>query len=455
MAHGVMKELAGFAPAGISVSYGGHGGWGGAAALQLRVPPPIAARFAAAVRAENVSARLILPDDIQGGLVPPPGVVLLGLGLDYHHDEIHHAATAVAKAAHYLIEDSVNVQGSQGRTSGAARAEDPNVRNTGKRRRAAALLLMAHGTKDRAGQRELVTLLESVARRVAPRPVALGVLEYPSAVTPSIQEAADTLVMRGMQRVVAVPVLLLQAGHGKLDMPQEFALAQARHPDVDWRLAQPLLPHRLLRGVVQERVYETLARTVGADVVDSTNKVESTEATSTGSSPTAGGSAGDVACRAAILLVGRGTHDASANADFYRVARLFAEEYGWPLVEACFISQTTPGVGAGLRRCAALGACRIVVVPYFLNTGILVQWISEQVAKALPTLPGIEVRVTAYLGVHDHVISLLLLRAREAALGVYARQCLAGTTGQGMLRMFSAPASHQHAARASTGGAAI
>jgi len=68
------------------------------------------------------------------------------------------------------------------------------VRTDWRRGPSSALLLMAHGTKDPAGQRELATLLASKALRAAPRPVALGVLEYPSDVTCSIQEAADALV---------------------------------------------------------------------------------------------------------------------------------------------------------------------------------------------------------------------------------------------------------------------
>lgn len=450
MARAVTRELDGFAPVGVSTSYGGSGGWGGAAALQLRVPPRIAALFAASVRAENVPARQILSADMRVNEAPPPGVVLLGLGVDYGHDEIHHAATAVAKTAHYLIEDGAALPTSTAGAVGATRDVSSGVRTNWRRGPTSALLLMAHGTKDPAGQRELATLLASTALRATPRPVALGVLEYPSDVTRSIQEAADALVMHGVRRIVAVPVLLLQAGHGKLDMPKEFALAQARHPDVDWRLAQPLMPHPLLRAVAQERVCETIRSTSLSEAVDS--KPDGIGAISIGTSPLPGCFAGDIPPDTAILLVGRGTHDANANADFFRIARLFAEEYGCPLVEVGFVSQTTPSVSDGLRRCAALGARRIVVVPYFLNTGILVRWIHEQVAATISTLPGIAVQVADHLGVHHHVVTLLLLRAREAALGVYALPCLAGTSGQGSLAMFSTPSSHQHEARANTVG---
>jgi len=241
---------------------------------------------------------------------------------------------------------------------------------------------------------------------------------------------------------VAVPVLLLRAGHGKLDVPKECALAQARQPDVDWRLAQPLVPHPLLRAVPQERVCVTIKSTYMSEAVGS--KPEGIGATSIGTSPLPGCVAGEIPPDTAILLVGRGTHGANANATFFRIGRLFAEVYECSRVEVSFVSQTTSSVSDGLWRCAALGAWRIVVVPHFLNTGVLVRWINEQVAGTLPTLPETKIQVRDHLGVH-HVVPLLLLRAREAALGVYALPCLAGTSGQGSLPMSSTPLSPERA----------
>lgn len=263
------------------------------------------------------------------------------------------------------------------------------------------MLLMAHGSKDPDGQAELHALQATMKAAAGRRPVALGALEYPSALVPAIAAAADLVAATGVRRIVAVPVLLLQAGHGKLDMPQQFALARARYPDIRWLLAPPLLPHPLLRAIVQERRAAALA---------------------------AGGWSTDTARPAgpvATLLVGRGSHDPSANSDLFKIARLFAEEFHQPLVEACFISQTAPGVPEGIARCVALGASAIVVVPYFLHTGVLVQRISAQVGETQKRYPNVPLLTASHLGNHRRLIRLLLLRAREALLGVRAVPCLA------------------------------
>lgn len=308
----------------------------------------------------------------------------------------------------------------------------PGVEGT--RRPPPGLLLMAHGSKDPAGQQELRALEMAVQAATSRRLVALGVLEYPGLQVPAISDAADGLVAAGARVIVAVPVLLLQAGHGKMDMPQQFAQIRARHPGVRCVMAQPLLPHPLLRAVAQQRLEQCITepwRPPGRDV--------STEVD--------GAIHAEHGMDTAVLLVGRGSHDPAANSDLFKIARLFSEEYGHPLVETCFISQATPGVPEGIGRCVALGARSVVIVPYFLHTGILVQRIQTQVLETQQRHPNVPLHVAQHLGNHPNLIRLLLLRAREASLGLRAMACLAGAEPPpGFLPIVAkAPGqSHQH-----------
>lgn len=281
------------------------------------------------------------------------------------------------------------------------------------RRPPPALLLMAHGSKDAAGQRELHALEMAVRAATSRRLVALGVLEYPGHHVPAISDAADRLIACGAQVIVAVPVLLLQAGHGKMDMPQQLAQIRARHPGVRCLLAPPLLPHPLLRAIVQERLEQCAIRRQYSP--DSDGRAE-----------VAGDTHSQHASDTAVLLVGRGSHDPAANADLFKIARLLSEEYGYPLVEACFISQAPPGVPEGIRRCLALGARSVAIVPYFLHTGILVQRIQAQVLETQRRHPNVPLRVAPHLGNHLYLVRLLLLRAQEARRGVRAIACFAG-----------------------------
>jgi sirohydrochlorin cobaltochelatase len=92
-------------------------------------------------------------------------------------------------------------------------------------------------------------------------------------------------------------------------------------------------------------------------------------------------------------------------------------------VEPAFVGITRPMVPEGLERCLALGARRIVAVPYFLFTGVLVRRIAAQCADFERAHPGVEVRAAAHLGPHPTVAAIVLERYEEAISGSPRMNC--------------------------------
>ncbi len=258
------------------------------------------------------------------------------------------------------------------------------------------LVLMAHGSRDADAVRELADLGGAV-RAAHGGPLEMGVLEFPGAL-PSIQEAFDRAVASGARKIVGQPLLLFCGDHNHGDMPEQVALLRSRHPGVQVSLGSHLGIHDDLLDIVGERAAAAL-ESLGAPSGDT-----------------------------ALLLVGRGTYRPEANADLFKIARLCWERLQphWGLVEAAFVSLAPPGVPEGLRRCAALGARRVVVVPYFLNTGTLVKRIAQQAAETARELPGVQVAVAAHLGLDPRCIGLILRRTEEAARGLPAVGYAAG-----------------------------
>jgi len=115
----------------------------------------------------------------------------------------------------------------------------------------------------------------------------------------------------------------------------------------------------------------------------------------------------------AVLLVGRGSLYSEANADLFKTARMLWDRNGFGWVEAAFVSVAPPGVAEGIERCLRLGAKRVVVAPYFLNTGVLVKRIAQQ---ARATLPG--VLLAEHLGLQALVMDVLVERVSQARAGV-------------------------------------
>lgn len=242
-----------------------------------------------------------------------------------------------------------------------------------------AVVLFGHGSRDEDGRQELYALARAVAQAVDPLPVHIGVLEFAAPPLPQIQEAVDRAVQAGARRIIAQPVLLLNAHHGKRDIPHCVEEARRRHPEVEVVPRGALGPHPTLLEIVRDRVLAALAGL--AAVPDE---------------------------ETGILLVGRGSYDPEANGDLYKIARLFWEisAFGW--VEPAFVSLARPFVPDGLRRLAALGARRLVVIPYFINTGTLVKRIGTQAAAMRAELPGCEVVVGAHMGVDPRLVQVLV-----------------------------------------------
>lgn len=272
------------------------------------------------------------------------------------------------------------------------------------------ILLMGHGSRDREGVNEFMELVGAVQDAVPEYPVEASFLEFDCPQVPSIQEGFDRCVARGAKTVLALPVLLLEAGHARSDMPAQVARARRRYPELDLRAAKHLGIHPLMIEMLEERIAQTQN---GLEPIGSADT--------------------------AVLLVGRGTSDPEANGDFYKIGRLVWERNQYRLVECCFISLAEPGVREGINRCVQLGARRILIMPYFINTGILVKRISEEAASAQRLHPGMEIIVGEHFGVHPNVVKLLVSRALSLVDGAEPEKPVAWG------RSWRAPAlAHQH-----------
>jgi len=249
------------------------------------------------------------------------------------------------------------------------------------------LLLAAHGTRDPAG----VAGFQALAARVADLAgqdgieVAGGFIELSA---PPLRDAVTSLASTGPARIVAVPLMLVAAGHAKGDIPAALAREQARHPGVSFTYARTLGPHPALIELLDARV-----------------------AAVAGDAPPA------------VLVVGRGSTDPDANADVVKTARLLWEGRDYPLAETAFVSLARPDVTEGLERCRLLGARRIVVARYFLFPGVLPDRVAEQAAQYAAAHPELDVVVADVLGDCDELAALVLERYREALSGDIRMNC--------------------------------
>ncbi|MEH0982639.1 uroporphyrinogen-III C-methyltransferase [Micromonospora sp. CPCC 205556] len=253
-----------------------------------------------------------------------------------------------------------------------------------------ALVIVGHGTRSAAGVDQFTALVDRVRRRAGGdvADVEGGFIELSR---PPLTDAVGALVGRGHRSLVALPLVLTAAGHGKGDIPAAMAREQERHPGLTYRYGRPLGPHPLLHTALEERIDAALG--------------------------------GDDRAGTWVALIGRGSTDPDANAEVAKVARLLWEGRGYAGVEPGFVSLAEPSVPAVLERLRRLGARRIVVAPYFLFAGVLPDRIAARSAEFAAAHPDLDVRVADLIGDCDALADLVLERHAEARRGDIRMNC--------------------------------
>jgi sirohydrochlorin ferrochelatase len=112
-------------------------------------------------------------------------------------------------------------------------------------------------------------------------------------------------------------------------------------------------------------------------------------------------------------MIAHGSREQSANDDLALLVARLAASGDYPIVEGCFLELAAPDLRAGGDRCVALGASRVLMVPYFLSAGV---HLKRDLTAARDELarrhPGVEFHLGAPLGPHLLLDQLVIARIR-------------------------------------------
>jgi sirohydrochlorin ferrochelatase len=113
-----------------------------------------------------------------------------------------------------------------------------------------ALLLIAHGSRQEEANADLAHVLAAMRGRGTFAIVEAAFLELAE---PDIDAGAAHCVAQGAERVVLLPYFLSAGVHVRRDLAAARQRLASLHPQVQFRLAEPLGQHPLLVEVVAER----------------------------------------------------------------------------------------------------------------------------------------------------------------------------------------------------------
>ncbi len=255
-----------------------------------------------------------------------------------------------------------------------------------------AVLLIGHGTRLPAGVAEFHALADRLQQALPDRACRAGFLEL---VEPSVPEVLATLWRQGCRRVTALPALLMAAGHVKNDIPVMLNAFQAEHPEMRITFGADLGIHPNLLRVARERI----------------------ESGETEFGP-------DYDRRDALLVViGRGCSDPDANSNICKITRMLWEGMGFGWAETAYTAVAAPLMADALERAHRLGFRRLVVFPYLLFAGRLVEQVRATVAAHRERHPEVQAVVAPYLNAHPLVAETFLERLAEAERGEARMNC--------------------------------
>ncbi|MCL1472120.1 sirohydrochlorin chelatase [Argonema antarcticum] len=251
------------------------------------------------------------------------------------------------------------------------------------------LLMIGHGTRDDEGRQTFLDFANAYQALDTSRPVVPCFLELTG---PTIQEGVDRCVEQGYTELSALPVLLFAARHNKFDITNELDRAKLRHPQLKFHYGRHF---GITPGILE------LWRSRLASLEKPDRNREDT----------------------ALLFVGRGSSDPDANGDVYKLARILWEGSGYLTVETCFIGITHPRLEEGFRRARLYQPKQIIVLPYFLFTGILVKKIFDVTAQQQEQYPNISMTCLPEMGLHPQLFRVLREREIETQLGQVQMNC--------------------------------
>lgn len=253
------------------------------------------------------------------------------------------------------------------------------------------VMLCGHGSRDTDAVTEFAVLSEHLKKRLPQYPVEYGYLEF---ATPIIRNGLDALKAKGVERVLAVPGMLFAAGHAKNDIPSVLnTYAASNGLKIDYGKELGIDP-KMMRAA-GDRIQEAL------DANPSKVPLHET----------------------LLVVVGRGASDPDANSNVSKVTRILWEGFGFGWAETAYSGVTFPLVDPGLEHAARLGYKRIIVFPYFLFTGILVQRIYDATDDVARRHPDIEFIKAPYLNDHPAVIDTFVERVQQILTGDIAMNC--------------------------------
>ncbi|QJD90381.1 sirohydrochlorin chelatase [Duganella dendranthematis] len=247
------------------------------------------------------------------------------------------------------------------------------------------ILIVGHGSREDSGNQEIREFTEQWRARRPDWRIELCFIEF----APPEMNAALLSAARSSRRVLVVPLILNAAGHVKMEIPEAIEQARLACPQTEILLAPHLTACDPILAILKRRLRKAM------------NALDMPDPTTTG-----------------VVVLGRGSSDRGANGEMAKMARWLLEEGDHELVDLAFTGITWPRLEKVVQRHVLLGMRQIVVLPYYLYTGTLMQRIHRQVEHLRGQYPQVRFACSEHFGFEKEIFELMDQRVEDLRAGV-------------------------------------
>lgn len=246
------------------------------------------------------------------------------------------------------------------------------------------ILLVGHGSREASGNIEILDFVTQWRARQPGWKIEVCFIEF---APPSLHDGLIAAA-RTSRRVLVLPLILNAAGHVKMEIPEAIEHAREHCPGVAFHYGPHLSACDPVLEILKRRLRSAM------------QQLDMPDPTTTG-----------------IILLGRGSSDRAANGDMAKMARWLQEEGDHELVDLAFTGITWPRLERVVQRQSLLGMSQIVVLPYYLYTGTLMQRIHRQVTHLHGQYPQIRFACSEHFGFEPEIFALLEQRVDDLIAG--------------------------------------
>lgn len=243
------------------------------------------------------------------------------------------------------------------------------------------ILLVGHGSRHPAGNIEIEQFANEWRKRNSKWDIEVCYIEFADV----LLDAGFDNAAKKSSKVIVVPLILNAAAHVKMEVPAHLAEARKRHPKVEFIYT----PH-LGAG---EPVLKILKRELRKDLA----QLDMPDPKTTG-----------------VILLGRGSSNRVANGEVVKMARWLWEEHDHELIDVAFTGITYPRLESVVQRQVKLGMTQIVIQPYYLFDGTLIERIKQQHKNLSEQYPQVRFALGNYFGFADEIYQIIDQRVTDA-----------------------------------------